>query len=40
MKPTRLIAALAACALFAATPLHAATLKWAAQNDILTLDPH
>jgi len=25
---------------FAAAPLHAASLKWAAQNDILTLDPH
>ncbi len=24
----------------ALTPLHAATLRWAAQNDILTLDPH
>jgi peptide/nickel transport system substrate-binding protein len=24
----------------AAAPLHAANLKWAAQNDILTLDPH
>src|SRR5919106_2656420 len=25
---------------FAALPLQAANLKWAAQNDILTLDPH
>ena len=24
----------------AAAPLHAVTLKWAAQNDILTMDPH
>src|SRR5258708_11976290 len=23
-----------------AAPVHAVTLKWAAQNDILTLDPH
>jgi len=29
--------ALAACA---TAPAHAATLKWAAQNDLLTLDPH
>ena len=32
-------AALAAAALFA-VPAHAVTLKWAAQNDVLTLDPH
>jgi len=35
--------ALLAAALLAATlaaPLHAQTLRWAAQNDILTLDPH
>jgi len=31
---------IAAAALAVAVPLHAATLKWAAQNDILTLDPH
>jgi peptide/nickel transport system substrate-binding protein len=35
---------LLAAVLFAATlgtlPLHAQTLRWAAQNDILTLDPH
>ena len=30
---------LAVLALIAA-PVHAVTLKWAAQNDILTLDPH
>lgn len=34
-----LMAALAATAM-AATPAHAVLLKWAAQNDILTLDPH
>jgi peptide/nickel transport system substrate-binding protein len=27
-------------ALVALTPVHAANLRWAAQNDILTLDPH
>jgi peptide/nickel transport system substrate-binding protein len=38
----RLKAMLAAAAvvLAVATPLHAANLRWAAQNDILTLDPH
>ena len=37
MKTSHLLAA----ALIAlAAPLHAATLKWGAQNDILTLDPH
>jgi peptide/nickel transport system substrate-binding protein len=24
----------------AALPVHAANLKWAAQNDVITLDPH
>ena len=39
MKLNRwLLAALAACA--ASGAAHAVTLKWAAQNDILTLDPH
>jgi peptide/nickel transport system substrate-binding protein len=40
--PMRLKAMLAAAAvvLAIATPLHAANLRWAAQNDILTLDPH
>ncbi|MGH8708224.1 MAG: ABC transporter substrate-binding protein [Burkholderiales bacterium] len=37
MKPTHLLAA-ALMALAATT--HAATLRWGAQNDILTLDPH
>ena len=34
--------ALAAAALLAACtlPVHAQTLRWAAQNDVLTLDPH
>ena len=31
---------LAAALLGLAVPLHAVTLKWGAQNDILTLDPH
>ena len=31
---------LAAALLALAAPLHAATLRWGAQNDILTLDPH
>ena len=31
--------ALAAFALLAA-PVHAATLRWAAQNDVISLDPH
>jgi peptide/nickel transport system substrate-binding protein len=36
-----LLAALAvAAAALAAVPAHAQTLRWAAQNDILTLDPH
>jgi peptide/nickel transport system substrate-binding protein len=35
-----LAAALAAVAIGAASPALAVTLKWGAQNDILTLDPH
>ena len=36
-----LVAAVAAASVaVAALPAHAVTLKWAAQNDILTLDPH
>ena len=39
MKVTALLAAsLLACAL--AAPAHAQTVRWAAQNDILTMDPH
>ena len=37
--PAKLILA-AALAAAVATPLHATPLKWAAQNDILTFDPH
>jgi peptide/nickel transport system substrate-binding protein len=36
----KLLKALLLSALLAAAPLQAASLKWAAQNDILTLDPH
>jgi peptide/nickel transport system substrate-binding protein len=34
------LAATAATAALLATPAHAQTLRWAAQNDILTMDPH
>jgi peptide/nickel transport system substrate-binding protein len=34
------LASLAAAALMSATPGQAQTLRWAAQNDILTMDPH
>jgi peptide/nickel transport system substrate-binding protein len=40
MRLNRLLAAAAAALALAAVPAHAVTLKWAAQNDILTLDPH
>ena len=41
MKFTRMFAAaVVAAAATIAIPGHAATLKWGAQNDILTLDPH
>ena len=36
----KLLKALLLSALLAAAPLQAANLRWAAQNDILTLDPH
>jgi peptide/nickel transport system substrate-binding protein len=39
MRLKALLAA-AALSLAAAAPVHAANLRWAAQNDILTLDPH
>ena len=39
MKLKSLLIAAAVSAAFAA-PVHAAALRWAAQNDILTLDPH
>jgi peptide/nickel transport system substrate-binding protein len=34
------VAAATVLSLGAAAPLHAQTLRWAAQNDVLTLDPH
>jgi len=37
---TAAVAAAVAALAIAAVPGHAATLRWAAQNDILTLDPH
>jgi peptide/nickel transport system substrate-binding protein len=40
MKALMATAALAATLLAPLAPLHAQTLRWAAQNDILTLDPH
>jgi len=42
MRFARMFTAAVAAAAFAiaAVPGHAATLKWGAQNDILTLDPH
>ena len=36
----KLLKAMLLSALLAAAPLQAANLRWAAQNDILTLDPH
>src|SRR5262245_14048470 len=39
MQFKRILAAAAAAALIAG-PAHAVTLKWAAQNDVITLDPH
>ena len=40
MRLTRLLAAAFAAAVLAAAPAMAVTLKWAAQNDVITLDPH
>jgi peptide/nickel transport system substrate-binding protein len=40
MKLTALMASIATAFALAAAPAHAQTLRWAAQNDILTLDPH
>ena len=40
MQPKHLVLAALAVAALAAAPAYAVTLKWAAQNDILTLDPH
>ena len=40
MRFTRFLAAAAAALALAAVPAHAVTLKWAAQNDVISLDPH
>ncbi len=40
MNLKHLLAACAAALALTAAPAHAAALRWAAQNDILTLDPH
>jgi peptide/nickel transport system substrate-binding protein len=40
MQFKRFLAAIAAAAALAAVPAQAVTLKWAAQNDVITLDPH
>ncbi len=40
MRITALLASAALAFTLAAAPLQAQTLRWAAQNDILTLDPH
>src|SRR3954464_4389590 len=40
MQFKRFLAAAAVVAAFAAVPAQAVTLKWAAQNDVITLDPH
>src|SRR5579862_558867 len=40
MKPMTWLAAALLAACVAIAPAHAKTLKWAAQNDLLTFDPH
>ncbi len=40
MRLKHCLAALAAASALAALPAPAATLRWAAQNDVITLDPH
>ena len=40
MRFNRFLAAAAAAAALIAVPAHAVTLKWAAQNDVVSLDPH
>jgi len=40
MKLTALMASIVTAFAIAAAPAHAQTLRWAAQNDVLTLDPH
>jgi peptide/nickel transport system substrate-binding protein len=40
MQLKKILAALTAAAALIVAPAQAATLKWAAQNDVITLDPH
>src|SRR5436190_953298 len=40
MRTRQFLAAAAAVTALAAAPAHAVLLRWAAQNDILTMDPH
>ncbi|MEO5732349.1 MAG: ABC transporter substrate-binding protein [Rubrivivax sp.] len=40
MRIKALLAIAAVAATFLTLPLHAQTLRWAAQNDVLTMDPH
>jgi peptide/nickel transport system substrate-binding protein len=40
MRLKHALAALTAAAALAAVPAQAATLRWAAQNDVISLDPH
>ncbi len=40
MRLNRFLATTLAAVALAAAPAHAVTLKWAAQNDIISLDPH
>jgi peptide/nickel transport system substrate-binding protein len=40
MRFNRFLAAAAAAVTLAAVPAYAVTLKWAAQNDVISLDPH
>ena len=40
MRLNRFLAIVLAAAALAAAPARAVTLKWAAQNDVITLDPH
>ena len=40
MRLARCLAAALAAFAICAAPAHATTLRWGAQNDILTLDPH
>jgi len=40
MRFDRCLTTMLAAAVLAAAPAHAVTLKWAAQNDVITLDPH